>query len=152
MATAAEERALRAAISALAKLGLAEAAGWRPAERSALVRLGRAGLQRGHWVAACELLEYATLLDPDRAETWELVAGARMAGRRWDDALAALEVAWTLERSWRRAALAALCCARRGAAAEAKRWCEAARALAPAEADELRRLERALSSAEEGLS
>jgi len=143
-----EEEGVRTAISALARLGLAEAAGWTPAERAALLQLGRAGLQRGDWVTACGLLEYAALLDPDRGETWELVAGARMAARRWAEALAAVEVAWALGRTWRRAALAALCCGRLGRTSAAERWRKAARDRAPDDEDEYRRMERALEDRE----
>ncbi|NMC69656.1 MAG: hypothetical protein GYA57_06255 [Myxococcales bacterium] len=143
-----EETGVRTAISALTQLGLAEAAGWTPAERAALLRLGRDGLARGDWMTACGLLEYAALLDPDRAETWELVAGARMAARRWAEALAAVEVAWALGRTWRRATLAALCCARLGDAAAAERWRKAARDRAPDDEEEYRRMERALEDQE----
>lgn len=148
MAGKTEEAGVRTAISVLAELGLAEAAGWSPAERAALLRVGRAGLARGDWMMACGLLEYAALLDPDCAETWELVAGARMAARRWAEALAAVEVAWALGRTWRRATLAALCCGRLGKSAEVERWRKAARARAPDDEEEYRRMERALEEQE----
>jgi tetratricopeptide (TPR) repeat protein len=146
--TPTDEAGLRAAISALEELKLAEVAGWTLAERAALVHLGRARLASGDWAAACGLLEYAVLLDPAAAGTWELVAGARMACRRWGEALVALEIAWSLERSWRRAALAALCCERQGEVVEAERWREAAWAMAPVDAEEHRRMERALEPAD----
>ena len=147
-----DEAGLRAAISTLVELKLAAAAGWTSAERAALRRLGRDRLGRGEWTAACALLEYAALLDLDSSEGWELLAGARLADRRWAEARAALEVAWSLQRTWRRAAVAALCCERLGEAGAAERWREAARALAPGEAAEHRRMEQALEPAEAGAS
>lgn len=126
-----EELGVRTAISLLAQLGLAEVMGWTPADRADLLRLGRASLQRGNWAMACALLEYAALLDPASAEAWELLAGARMAARRWAEALAAVKIAWALERTWRRATLAALCCTRLDRPAEVEEWREAARAHAP---------------------
>ena len=152
MARPTNEEDPRGAISALAELRLAELAGWTPAEHAALLQLGRARLQRGEWAAACGLLDYAVLLDPGAPDTWELVAGVRMAGRRWAEALAALELAFSLERSWRRAAVAALCCERLGDAVRAKRWRGAARAEAPADEQEQRRMARALAPGEQEAS
>lgn len=148
MAAPTNEAGLRAAIATLAELRPAEAAGWTPAERAALLRLGRDRLGRGAWTAAGALLGYAALLDLDSSGTWELLAGARLAERRWVEALAALEVAWSLQRSWRRAAVAALCCERLGEVVAAERWREAARGQAPVEATERRRMEQALEPLE----
>lgn len=141
---------LRSALSLLAQLRLAEAAGWSSAERSDLRRLGRDKLRQGDGEAACALLEYAALLDLDSAEAWDLAAAARIAAGWWPEALTAVQVAWCLEPHWRRATVAVLCCARQGDVAAAECWRAAARATAPADEAEREAMERALAAPEEG--
>jgi hypothetical protein len=133
------------ALRTFALLDLAAVAGRRPEEIGAFLEAGRKQLRAGDADAACDLLEYACLLRTDDAASWELAAIARLrAGRPLPASLAA-EAAWSLEPSWQRAALRALCCEAAGDDAGAERWRDEAWALAPESTEERARLARAFA-------
>ncbi len=133
------------ALCTFASLELGAVAGRRPEEIGAFLDAGRQRLRAGDAEAACDLVEYACLLRADDAASWELAAIARLrAGRPLPAGLAA-EAAWSLEPSWQRAALRALCCEAAGDDAGAERWRDEAWALAPESPDERTRLERAFA-------
>ena len=140
---------LAEALRTFASLELGVVAGRRPEEIRTLLQAGRERLRAGDASAACDLAEYACLLRANDAASWELAAVARlMAGRSLPATLAA-EAAWSLEPSWQRAALRALCCEAAGDEAGAERWREEARALVPESAGEQARLERAFGRGRE---
>jgi len=133
------------ALRTFALLDLGAAAGWRPEEIGAFLDAGRERLRAGDAAAACDLLDYACLLRVDDAAGWELAAVARLGAGRTLAASLAAEAAWTLEPSWQRAALRALCCEAAGDEAGAERWRDEALALAPESGAERVRLERAFA-------
>jgi tetratricopeptide (TPR) repeat protein len=133
------------ALRTFASLELSAVVGRRPEDVGAFLDVGRERLRAGDAEAACDLVEYACLLRADDAASWALAAVARLGAGRTAPAGLAAEAAWTLEPSWQRAALRALCCEAAGDEAGAERWREEALASVPESGEERVRLERALA-------